>query len=123
MTSFRTLRRALPAVFFAVLVTLSFPSSTFAQEQSRGGGEANLVLPDLSLGDFLGVSGRDLLMGVLVVCALGLLFGLLAYKNLRDLPVHQSMREVSELIWETCKTYLFQQGKWMKQNLFAVRLI
>ena len=52
-------------------------------------------------------------MAGLVICALGLLFGLITYLQLRDLPVHNSMREVSELIWETCKTYLFTQGKFL----------
>src|SRR5205085_4665234 len=73
----------------------------------------HLVLPDLDQGTFLGLSGRTLLMGGLAICALGLLFGLLTYVRLRDLPVHISMREVSELIWETCKTYLFTQGKFL----------
>ncbi len=52
-------------------------------------------------------------MAGLVICALGLLFGLFTYTQLRNLPVHQSMLEVSELIWETCKTYLFTQGKFL----------
>src|SRR5205085_10385671 len=73
----------------------------------------HLVLPDLDQGTFLGLSGRTLLMGGLAICALGLLFGLLTYVRLRDLPVHISMREVSELIWESCKTYLFTQGKFL----------
>src|SRR4051812_10158891 len=77
------------------------------------GGEANLVLPDLSLVDFHGVNGRTLLMGGLGVCALGLLFGLMTFTELRNLPVHTSMREVSELIYETCKTYLITQGKFI----------
>src|SRR5205807_3670037 len=72
-----------------------------------------LILPDLSQGTFLGVNGRTLLMGGLVICALGLLFGLITYMQLRDLPVHAAMLEVSELIWETCKTYLFTQGKFL----------
>src|SRR5271170_5422136 len=79
----------------------------------QGGGEANLILPDLSQATFLGVNGRTLLTAGLGICALGLLFGLFTYKELRDLPVHQSMRDVSELIWETCKTYLFTQGKFL----------
>ncbi len=79
----------------------------------RHGGEANLVLPDLSQVDFLGIPGRSLLMTGLVVCALGLLFGLVIYQQLKNLPVHQSMREISELIYETCKTYLIQQGKFL----------
>ena len=61
----------------------------------------------------MGINGRILLMWGLGVCALGLLFGLMTYNQLRDLPVHQSMRDVSELIWETCKTYLFTQGKFL----------
>jgi len=77
------------------------------------GGEANLVLPDLSIVSFGNVNGRTLLMGGLVVCALGLLFGLLTFTQLKNLPVHASMREVSELIYETCKTYLVTQGKFI----------
>lgn len=88
------------------------PSQVFAQP-SHAGGEANLVLPDLNQGSFLGYSGRTLLAGGLIICALGLLFGFITYRNLRDLPVHDSMREVSELIWETCKTYLFTQGRFL----------
>ena len=81
--------------------------------QQRGGGEANLVLPDLSQVQFRGINGRSLLMGGLVVCALGLLFGLMTFTTLKNLPVHSSMREVSELIYETCKTYLVTQGKFI----------
>jgi K(+)-stimulated pyrophosphate-energized sodium pump len=77
------------------------------------GGEANLRLPDLSLVDFSGVNGRTLLMAGLLVCGLGLLFGLLTFKQLRDLPVHPAMREVSELIYATCQTYLVTQGKFI----------
>src|ERR1700730_1775509 len=82
---------------------------------AQAGGEANLVVPDLSTVDFLGggVNGRSLLMGGLAVCALGLLFGLLTFTQLRNLPVHPAMREVSELIYETCKTYLVTQGKFI----------
>src|SRR5206468_3682704 len=79
----------------------------------QAGGEAHLILPDLSQGTFLGTSGRTLLMSGLGICALGLLFGLITYMKLRDLPVHASMRDVSELIWESCKTYLFTQGKFL----------
>ena len=77
------------------------------------GGEANLVVPDLSQAQFLGVSGRTLLMTGLIVCALGLLFGLIIYSQLKNMRVHQSMREISELIYETCKTYLITQGKFI----------
>ena len=78
-----------------------------------GGGEANLVLPDLSQVDFLGYNARTLLMSGLGVCILGLLFGLVSYSRLQKLPVHRSMLEVSELIYETCKIYLVTQGKFI----------
>ena len=85
-----------------------------AQEPARHGGEANLVLPDLDQAKFMdGVGGRTLLMGGLVVGGLGLLFGLMMFNHLRNLPVHASMLEISELIYETCKTYLLTQGKFL----------
>ncbi len=80
---------------------------------AHSGGEANLVLPDLGQERFLGTSGRNLLMTGLGVCALGLLFGLVIYQQLKRLPVHRSMKDISELIYETCKTYLIQQGKFL----------
>src|SRR5580765_7845559 len=82
--------------------------------EHKAGGEANLVIPDLSQVSFLGgIHGRSLLMGGLAICALGLLFGLVFYSQLKRMPVHASMREVSELIYETCKTYLITQGKFI----------
>jgi K(+)-stimulated pyrophosphate-energized sodium pump len=81
--------------------------------QPRAGGEASLVLPDLSTVEFRGINGRTLLMGGLAVCALGLVFGLSVFTQLKNLPVHPSMLEVSELIYETCKTYLVTQGKFI----------
>src|ERR1035438_2947241 len=82
--------------------------------QQEGGGEANLKLPDLNSASFLGgISGGNLLMGGLVVSALGLVFGLIIFTRLRKMPVHASMLEVSELIYETCKTYLATQGKFL----------
>jgi K(+)-stimulated pyrophosphate-energized sodium pump len=77
------------------------------------GGEANLKLPDLSQVRFLGFDGHTLLLFGLVICVLGLLFGLVMYMHLKNLPVHSSMREISELIYETCKTYLVTQGKFI----------
>jgi K(+)-stimulated pyrophosphate-energized sodium pump len=76
-------------------------------------GEADLRLPALDGVKFHGVSGRNLLMAGLIVCLAGLFFGLVIYKHLRKLPVHQSMLEVSELIYETCKTYLKTQIKFI----------
>src|SRR5882762_6972274 len=95
----------------AGIVTLgSLPS--WAQE--AGGGEAALKLPDLSSVKFLGgIDGHTLLLIGLVFCVLGLLFGLAIYTKLKNLPVHQSMLEISELIYETCKTYLTTQGKFI----------
>ena len=82
--------------------------------QEAGGGEANLKLPDLNSASFLGgINGGTLLMGGLVVSALGLVFGLIIFVRLRKMPVHASMLEVSELIYETCKTYLATQGKFL----------
>ncbi|HKV08196.1 MAG TPA: sodium-translocating pyrophosphatase [Thermoanaerobaculia bacterium] len=76
--------------------------------------EAELVLPDLGSQMFLGgINGHNLLLGGLVVCVLGLLFGVFMYLQLKNLPVHRSMREISELIYETCKTYLVTQGKFI----------
>jgi K(+)-stimulated pyrophosphate-energized sodium pump len=97
----------------AIAMLLIAPVHGSAQTPAGGGGEAHLILPDLSQATFLGIDGRTILMVGLAICALGLLFGLLTYNQLRDLPVHQSMRDVSELIWETCKTYLFTQGKFL----------
>ena len=88
-------------------------SAGVALQEAGGGGEASLKLPDLSQVSFRGVNGRSLLMGGLVVCALGLLFGLMVYTQTKNLPVHPAMREISELIYETCKTYLITQGKFI----------
>jgi K(+)-stimulated pyrophosphate-energized sodium pump len=79
----------------------------------RAGGEANLILPDLGSVSFQGVNSRTLLMGGLGVCVLGLMFGLVIFNHLKNLPVHRSMLEISELIYETCKTYLVTQGKFI----------
>src|SRR5437867_2757097 len=96
---------------FAILAICTGESTTFAQ--AREGGEAALKLPDVSAVTFLGVDGHRLLLVGLVFCFLGLLSGLAIYIQLKNLPVHQSMREISELIYETCKTYLITQGKFI----------
>src|SRR5215468_2883519 len=78
------------------------------------GGEVNLVVPDLSKAVFLnGISGPNLLMGGLLIAILGMVFGLLIYQKLKNMPVHSSMRDISELIYETCKTYLLTQGRFL----------
>jgi K(+)-stimulated pyrophosphate-energized sodium pump len=80
---------------------------------SGHGGEANLVLPDLRSETFLGMTGWSLLLWGIVVSALGLVFGLVIARQLKALPVHRAMREISELIYETAKTYLITQGKFI----------
>ena len=77
------------------------------------GGEAGLKLPDLSQVNFLGINGHSLLLYGIIFCVLGLIFGMMIYVKLKNLPVHRSMREISELIYETCKTYLVTQGKFL----------
>ncbi|HET8624876.1 MAG TPA: sodium/proton-translocating pyrophosphatase, partial [Gemmatimonadales bacterium] len=108
MTKWRTL-------LVTMLLALVGASGAVAQEPApHAGGEASLVLPDLGTVTFFGdLDGRTLLLGGLVVCALGLLFGLAIYTQLKNLPVHRAMREISELIYETCKTYLLTQGKFL----------
>jgi K(+)-stimulated pyrophosphate-energized sodium pump len=107
----RGIARSLMFVAALLLMALGAPS-TFAQ--SHGGGEANLILPDLrDVTFFGGINGHNLLLAGIVVCMLGLLFGLAMYVNLKKLPVHRAMREISELIYETCKTYLITQGKFI----------
>jgi K(+)-stimulated pyrophosphate-energized sodium pump len=111
--SLLTSRARRPVLTLAAGVSsLAFSASTvFAQSE---GGEANLRLPDLSDVTFLGgIDGHRLLMGGIVVSLLGLGFGLAMYMNLKKLPVHRAMREISELIYETCKTYLITQGKFI----------
>src|ERR1700691_2890896 len=101
------------SLLLAALILVSVPVPAFAQ-QGTPGGEANLVLPDLAQATFLGgTNGRTLLMWGLAVCGLGLLFGFVTFTQLRNLPVHRSMLEISELIYETCKTYLITQGKFL----------
>jgi len=76
--------------------------------------EANLVLPDLASQTFMGsINGHNLLFWGSLICVFGLFFGVRQYTQLRNLPVHKSMLEISELIYETCKTYLATQGKFI----------
>ena len=84
-----------------------------AQAPETAGGEANLKLPDLSPVKFLGVDGHTLLLFGILFCVFGLAFGMTIYTQLKNLPVHRAMREISELIYETCKTYLITQGKFL----------
>jgi K(+)-stimulated pyrophosphate-energized sodium pump len=123
----RNLRRGLGIVGLVLVAALLAGGSVTAlasgQEPAHAGaragvsvghgGEANLILPDLRQATFLGVSGHTLLLYGLLVCVAGLFFGYHIYHQVRNLPVHQSMAEIADLIYETCKTYLLQQGKFI----------
>src|SRR6516165_5678025 len=89
--------------------------SALVQPAESAGGEANLHLPDLSSVTFLNgaIDGHKLLLIGILFCLFGLGFGLAIYTKLKNLPVHKSMLEISELIYETCKTYLVTQGKFI----------
>src|SRR5207302_1117667 len=87
--------------------------SAASARADEAGGEANLKLPDLSQDSFLGMDGHKLLLFGILFCLFGLAFGLVIYTRLKNLPVHKSMRDISELIYETCKTYLQTQGKFL----------
>jgi K(+)-stimulated pyrophosphate-energized sodium pump len=100
----------------AAFALLTNPAVLFAQQRSaETSGEANLVLPDLHQATFFGgmIDGSSLLLYSLIFVALGLVFGLVIYHQLKNLPVHKSMLEISELIYETCKTYLITQAKFL----------
>ena len=115
LTSARSLACRM-AKFAAVAMTLSLLTavqSFAAQATEEPGGEAALKLPDLSSVSFLGIDGHKLLLFGILFCIFGLAFGLIIYSRLKNLPVHRSMLDVSELIYETCKTYLFTQGKFL----------
>src|SRR5271155_3771426 len=100
----------------ATLAALLLLTAGYALAQpaaDEAGGEAALKLPDLSTVSFLGMDGHRLLMIGLLFCVFGLGFGMAIFMRLKNLPVHRSMREISELIYETCKTYLITQGKFL----------
>ena len=108
-------RRMLHRVFAASTLLLLSASALLARPaEEAGGGEASLKLPDLSSVKFIfGLNGHTLLLFGIFICLLGLLFGMTIFMKLKNLPVHKAMREISELIYETCKTYLVTQGKFL----------
>ncbi len=109
-----TIALAAPTAVFAQQPEPAAPGAQAAPEgERRPGGEANLVLPDLRQVDVGGYDSRTLLLVGMVVSVAGILFGLIILYQLKNLPVHRSMREISELIYETCKTYLITQGKFI----------
>ncbi|HXC00867.1 MAG TPA: sodium-translocating pyrophosphatase [Terriglobales bacterium] len=97
----------------AVLAAFLLAVGQALAQTDESGGEAALKLPDLSSVSFLGMNGHNLLMIGLLFCVFGLGFGMAIFMRLKNLPVHRSMREISELIYETCKTYLITQGKFL----------
>jgi K(+)-stimulated pyrophosphate-energized sodium pump len=109
-------RRVATKISAAVALLTVGAVSAFAQPGSESaGGEASLKLPDLSQVSFFNgaVDGHKLLLVGILFCLFGLGFGMVIYMRLKNLPVHRSMREISELIYETCKTYLFTQGRFI----------
>jgi K(+)-stimulated pyrophosphate-energized sodium pump len=114
LTSARSLACQI-AKFGAIAATISLftVARSFAQAAQEAAGEASLKLPDLSQVQFLGIDGHKLLLFGILFCIFGLIFGLVIYSRLKNLPVHRSMRDISELIYETCKTYLITQGKFL----------
>jgi K(+)-stimulated pyrophosphate-energized sodium pump len=101
------------AVLLSPVLLAQQPETAAEAAHHRPGGEVNIQLPDLNQGDFLGMTGHQILLSGLVVCVLGLLFGLWTYTAVKNLPVHKSMADVSAIIYETCKAYLIQQGKFL----------
>jgi K(+)-stimulated pyrophosphate-energized sodium pump len=106
-------RQAVKTLGASVALGLLGATGAFAQPPEAHVGEADLRLPDFTQVQFLGMSGHALLMIGIAFCVFGLLFGLAIYSRLKHLPVHRAMAEISQLIWETCKTYLVQQGKFL----------
>ena len=109
----------------AALAMLGAFSAFGREDGAAPGGEANLRLPDLSQVKFLGLDGHTLLLFGIAFCIFGLIFGMTIYTRLKNLPVHRAMREISELIYETCKTYLVTQGKFLilLESFIAVVII
>ena len=112
-TSIRSTLVQAAGVVSALFATLLVSSATAFAQDHHVGGEANIVLPDFSTVQMHGVDGRTLLMSGLGVAALGLGFALLIYQQLQALPVHKAMLEISELIYQVCRTYLVTQVRFI----------
>ncbi len=113
--AWRAVKHASVAALLALLGGAALFAPAAQAQDDTPGGEASLHLPDLASVRFLnnGIDGHKLLLFGIGVCVLGLAFGLIIYSRLKNLPVHKSMRDISELIYETCKTYLLTQGKFL----------
>src|SRR5437660_1022506 len=105
LTRFPQLRWIVPLIAVAAALLLC-PGAAQASEDQ-------LILPDLSSQKFFGLNGHTLLSLGLIIAVLGIVFGLVIYAQLKNLPVHRAMLEVSDLIYETCKTYLLNQGRFI----------
>ncbi len=104
----------LTITFLFTLSIIILNSLSALAQAAKGHSEADLILPDLSKVNFVGgMNGHTLLLFGIIVCVLGMAFGLMIYQQLKNMPVHKSMLEISELIYETCKTYLITQGKFI----------
>src|SRR5262245_32894434 len=118
LSSITRFRRVATTIAAGLAIVAVNAASALAQQphgegaQHRGG-ESSLILPDLSKVSFMGVDGHSLLLIGLLVSFLGMVFGLIIYMQLKKLPVHRAMLEISEMIYETCKTYLVTQGKFI----------
>ncbi len=95
-----------PAVLLPVLLMLAGTGAAWA-------GESDLVIPNLSSVSFLGIPGHTLLLYGIFICLFGFVFGLIQFVQIKNMPVHKAMKDISELIYETCKTYLITQGKFL----------
>ncbi len=110
----QTCGRMMSRIGVVLLTVLAAGAGLLARVPEEAvGGEANLKLPDLSTVNFLGINGHTLLLYGIVICVFGLIFGMTIFMRLKNMEVHSSMREISELIYETCKTYLITQGKFL----------
>ncbi len=103
----------LTMLLVAILCMALAPIALAAEGGHKGGGEANIVLPDLRQVSWGSITGQGLLTLGLIIVACGLLFGLVIYTQIKKLGAHKSMMEISELIYQTCKAYLIQQGKFL----------
>src|SRR5580765_8876587 len=103
---------AIKSIRFRSVLTLAMVGGTLAANAS----EADINIPPLDAVKFAGlggISGAMLMYLGIVICAIGAAFGVVQYLQTKALPVHDSMAKVSHTIWETCKTYLFTQGKFL----------
>jgi K(+)-stimulated pyrophosphate-energized sodium pump len=109
------LRRLVPLL---VGLFASAPGAALAATEHKGGGEASLILPDLGSVQVMGMSGRSLLLLGMLVAVAGMAFGIVALFQVKKLPAHRSMTDISDLIWETCKTYLFTRANFYSRSRY-----